>query len=129
MSKQSFNAKMAPAAIGPYSHAVISGDLVFLSGQLGLDPVSNTLVPGGVEAETRQSLANICSVLAELGLSPADVVKTTVFLRSMNDFTAMNTAYGEVFSGDFPARSAVQVTALPKNGAVEIEVVASFRIP
>lgn len=125
MSKRSFNAKKAPAALGPYAHAVVSGNLIFLSGQLGLDPDTNALAPGGVEAETRQALANISSILAELGLSPDDVVKTTVFLRDMGDFALMNAVYGKVFAKDFPARSTVQVAALPKNGAVEIEVIAT----
>jgi len=126
MPKRSFNAKNAPAALGPYSHAVVSGDLIFLSGQLGLDPATNALAPGGIKAETRQSLGNIASILAELGLSTDEVVKTTVFLRDMGDFAAMNAVYGEFFPKDYPARSTVQVAALPKNGAVEIEVIASI---
>ena len=125
MSKLCFNAKIAPAALGPYSHAVVSGDFVFLSGQLGLDPATNALAPGGVEAETRQSLSNISAILAELGLSLSDVVKTTVFLRDLGDFARMNAVYAEFFPKDFPARSAVQAAALPKNGAVEIEVIVS----
>jgi len=125
MSKLCFNAKIAPAALGPYSHAVVSGDLVFLSGQLGLDPATNALAPGGVEAETRQSLTNISAILAELGLSLSNVVKTTVYLRDMGDFARMNAVYAEFFPKDFPARSAVQAAALPKNGAVEIEVIVS----
>jgi 2-iminobutanoate/2-iminopropanoate deaminase len=125
MSKFCFNAEKAPSAIGPYAHAVVTGGFVFLSGQLGIDPSTNALVPGGVVVETRQALSNICAILAELGLSPSDVVKTTVFLRDMRDFSPMNTVYGEIFSKDFPARSAVQVAALPKNGEVEIEVVAN----
>lgn len=129
MSKRSFNAKNAPAALGPYSHAVVSGGFVFLSGQLGLDPETNALAPGGIEAETRQALGNIASILAELGLSLADVVKTTVFLRDMGDFARMNAIYGEFFPKDFPARSTVQAAALPRDGAVEIEVVAVSRAP
>jgi 2-iminobutanoate/2-iminopropanoate deaminase len=125
MSKLCFNAKIAPAALGPYSHAVVSGGFVFLSGQLGLDPATNALAPGGVEAETRQSLTNISTILAELGLSLSNVVKTTVFLRDMGDFARMNAVYAEFFPKDFPARSAVQAAALPKNGAVEIEVIVS----
>ena len=125
MSKLCFNAKIAPAALGPYSHAVVSGGFAFLSGQLGLDPATNALAPGGVEAETRQSLANISAILAEMGLSLSNVVKTTVFLRDMGDFARMNAVYAEFFPKDFPARSAVQAAALPKNGAVEIEVIVS----
>lgn len=128
MSKRSFNAKNAPAALGPYSHAVVSGDLIYLSGQLGLDPSTNALAPGGIKAETRQSLGNIASILGELGLSTNDVVKTTVFLRDMGDFAAMNAVYAEFFPKDCPARSTVQVAALPKNGAVEIEAIASAGI-
>lgn len=124
MSKHCRNAAKAPSAIGPYSHAVVIGNLVFLSGQLGIDPSTNALAPGGIAAETRQALANICAILADLGLSPSDVVKTTVFLRDMEDFSVMNAVYGEIFSSNFPARSAVQVAALPKSGAVEIEVIA-----
>ncbi|MDP2791909.1 MAG: Rid family detoxifying hydrolase [Rectinemataceae bacterium] len=127
MSKRCFNAKVAPAALGPYSHAVLAGGFAFLSGQTGLDPATNALAPGGVEAETKQVLANIAGILGELGLSPADVVKTTVFLRDMGDFAAMNAIYGEFFASNFPARSTVQVAGLPKNGAVEIELVARLR--
>ena len=119
-----FNAKKAPAALGPYSHAVRAGDFVYLSGQLGLDPATNALPPGGIGPETRQSLANIVNILAEMGLGPWDVVKTTVFLRDMEDFAAMNAIYGEVLGKTPPARSTVQVAALPKYAAVEIEVVA-----
>lgn len=125
MPKTSFNAKRAPAALGPYSHAGITSHLVFLSGQLGLDPATGALAPGGVEAETRQALINIVAVLGEMGLKPLDVVKTTVFLRDMGDFAKMNAVYGEVFSSEFPARSTVAVRALPKDGAVEIEVIAA----
>jgi len=127
MSKRCFNAKAAPAALGPYSHAVLAGGFAFLSGQTGLDPATNALAPGGVEAETKQVLANIAGILGELGLSPADVVKTTVFLRDMGDFAVMNAIYGEFFASNFPARSTVQVAGLPKNGAVEIELVARLR--
>lgn len=119
-----FTAKNAPAALGPYSHAVRAGEFVYLSGQLGLDPTTNTLPAGGIGPETRQSLSNIVNILAEMGLKPQDVVKTTVFLRDMEDFAAMNAIYGEVFGKVPPARSTVQVAALPKYAAVEIEVVA-----
>ncbi len=119
-----FNAKSAPAALGPYSHAVRAGDFVYLSGQLGLDPATNSLPAGGVGPETRQALSNIVNILAEMGLAPRDVVKTTVFLRDMEDFAAMNAIYAEVLGAAPPARSTVQVAALPKYAAVEIEVVA-----
>ena len=124
MSKRCINAAAAPAAIGPYSHAVIAGDLAFLSGQLGVDPASGALVPGGIEAETRQALSNVASVLAGLGLTVADVVRSTVFLRDIDGFARVNAIYAETFASDCPARSAFQVAALPKGGAVEIEVIA-----
>jgi len=114
----------APKALGPYSVAVQTGSLVFASGQVGLDPASNTIVEGGIEAETRQALTNLKAVLEASGSSLASVVKTTVFLRDINDFARMNAIYGEFFVEKFPARSTVQVAALPKNAAVEIEAVA-----
>ena len=114
----------APKAIGPYSVANIFGDLIFTAGQLGLDPGTMELVPGGIETETRQALTNIKNVVEAAGSSLALVLKTTVFLRDMNDFARMNAIYAEFFSGNYPARSTVQVAALPKNGAVEIEVIA-----
>lgn len=114
----------APKAIGPYSVAIKAGPFVFTSGQLGLDPVSGAIVEGGVEAETRQALTNLSHVLEAAGSSLSLVVKTTVFLRDINDFARMNAVYGEFFTQDPPARSAVQVAALPKGGAVEIEAIA-----
>jgi 2-iminobutanoate/2-iminopropanoate deaminase len=122
--KQIVVAEKAPKALGPYSVANRFADLVFTAGQLGLDPVTNELAPGGIEAETRQALTNIKHVLEAAGSSLACVVKTTVFLRDMADFARMNAVYGEFFTENFPARSTVQVAALPKNGAVEIETVA-----
>lgn len=114
----------APKAIGPYSVATKAGPFVFTSGQLGLEPASGALVEGGVEAETRQALTNLRHVLEAAGSSLSLVVKTTVFLRDINDFARMNAVYGEFFTQDPPARSAVQVAALPKGGAVEIEAIA-----
>jgi 2-iminobutanoate/2-iminopropanoate deaminase len=123
-SKKIVSTEKAPKALGPYSVAVQAGCFIYTSGQLGLDPSTNSIVEGGVEAETRQALKNIQAVL-EAGSSNLDmVVKTTVFLRDINDFVKMNTVYAEFFPVNCPARSAVQVAALPKNGAVEIEVVA-----
>lgn len=123
-NKEVVVSEQAPKAIGPYSAAVQAGGFIFTSGQLGLDPATGTLVEGGVEAQARQALKNLQAVL-EAGNSGLDaVVKTTVFLRDMNDFAAMNAVYAEFFTTAFPARSAVQVAALPKNGAVEIEAVA-----
>ena len=113
----------APAAIGPYSQAIRSGNLLFASGQLGLDPATGNLVEG-IEAQTRQALTNLQAVLAAAGGSVANVVKTTIFLADMADFATVNALYGEVFRHEPPARSTVQVAALPKGGLVEIEVIA-----
>jgi len=113
----------APAAIGPYSQAIRAGDYVFASGQLGLDPVSNTL-RAGVEAQAEQALDNLKAVLAEAGCDFGDIAKTNIFLANLSDFATVNRIYGERFSGDKPARSTVQVAALPLGGLVEIEVIA-----
>jgi 2-iminobutanoate/2-iminopropanoate deaminase len=115
----------APAAVGPYSQAIRSGDLVLTAGQIGLLPGSGALVEGGVEAETRQVLANLQAVLEAAGSSPAKVLKTTIFLTDMADFKAVNAIYGEVFTTDPPARSTVAVAALPLGARVEIEAVAT----
>jgi 2-iminobutanoate/2-iminopropanoate deaminase len=117
-------AEKAPKAIGPYSVGVIAGNLVFTAGQLGIDPQNGEFVPGGIEAETRQALLNLKAVLEAAGSSLESVVKTTVFLKDMNDFGVMNVIYGEFFTEKYPARSAVQVARLPKDGAIEIEAVA-----
>lgn len=122
--KQIISAEQAPKAIGPYSQAVKVGHFVYSSGQLGLDPVSGALVAGGVEAETRQALSNLKAVLEAGGSGLDQVVKTTVFLRDMNDFSRMNAVYAEFFTTNPPARATVQVVALPRNGAVEIEAIA-----
>ena len=114
----------APAAIGPYSQAVLAGDMIFLSGQLPIDPATGSFPEGGVSAQTRQSLANVKAILEEAGFSTGDVVKTTVFLADMGDFAAMNEVYKEVFSAPFPARSAIAVKDLPKGALVEIECIA-----
>jgi 2-iminobutanoate/2-iminopropanoate deaminase len=122
--KQVLNTENAPKALGPYSQGIKAGCLTFLSGQLGLDPKTNDFVEGGVAEQTRQALTNLEYVLESGGSSLANVVKTTVFLKDMNDFQAMNSIYGEFFRTDPPARSTVQVAALPKNGLVEIEAIA-----
>lgn len=122
--KQIIQTEKAPKAIGPYTVANRFGELIFTAGQLGLDPATMELVPGGVEAETRQALTNLKYVLEAAGSSLDHVLKTTVFLRDMADFARMNAVYGEFFPQNPPARSTVQVAALPKGGAVEIEVVA-----
>jgi len=110
-----------PAAIGPYSPAVKLGDFVYLSGQLPVDPVTNEIVSGGIRQQTHQSLQNIVTILEELGLETRHVVKTTVFLQDMGMFKDMNEVYAEYFDEPYPARSCVQVAALPKGALVEIE--------
>jgi 2-iminobutanoate/2-iminopropanoate deaminase len=125
--KQVITAATAPKAIGPYSVAVRFNDLVFTAGQLGMDANTSNLVSGGIEAETRQALQNLKSVLEAAGSSLELVLKTTVFLRDMEDFTRMNNVYAEFFTVDPPARSAVQVAALPKGATVEIEAIAAVR--
>ena len=122
--KQTIATDKAPKAIGPYVVATRFGDLVFTSGQLGLVPETGELAPGGVEAETRQALTNLKHVLEAAGSSLDHALKTIVFLRDMGDFARMNAIYAEFFPKNPPARSTVQVAALPKGGAVEIEVVA-----
>ena len=116
----------APAAIGPYSQAVDNGaGLVFVSGQLPIDPATGAFPEGGVAEQTRQSLLNAQAILRAAGLELTDVVKTTVFLADMDDFAAMNAVYATFFSEPFPARSAVAVKTLPKGALVEIECIAS----
>jgi 2-iminobutanoate/2-iminopropanoate deaminase len=127
MDKKVIVSKKAPKAIGPYSVAIQTGNFIFTSGQLGLDPLTGDLVPGGIEAETRQALTNLGNVLADSDAGLEQVVKTTVFLRDMAEFPKMNAIYAEFFPENHPARSTVQVAALPKNGAVEIEVIAILK--
>ncbi len=114
----------APAAIGPYSQAIEANGIVFVSGQLPIDPSTGEFAPGGVKELTRQSLTNMQNILAEVGLTMENVVKTTVFLADMADFADMNSVYAEFFPGTCPARSAVAVKTLPKNALVEIECIA-----
>ena len=113
----------APAALGPYSQAVDTGSTVYCSGQLGLDPPTGNLADG-VQAQTHQALKNLQVVLNEAGLSLDNVVKTTVFVQDLADFGTVNEIYGTYFHGGFPARSCVQIAALPKNALVEIECIA-----
>lgn len=115
---------LAPAAIGPYSQAIQAGNMLFASGQLGIDPASGNFVDGGVKEQTVQAFHNIHAILSEAGYTIDEVVKTTVFLADMADFATMNEVYASQFSGTFPARSAVAVKTLPKNGLVEIEIIA-----
>ncbi len=117
----------APAAIGPYAQAVSCNGLLFTSGQIGLDPKTGALVEGGFEAEARQVLANLRAVLAQAGLGFEDVLKATVFITDFADFSQLNVLYGEAMGKHRPARSTVQVAALPKGARVEIDLVARLR--
>ena len=117
----------APAAIGPYSQAINSGaGLVFVSGQLPIDPTTGAFPEGGIKEQTRQSILNASAILEKAGISLANVVKTTVFLADMGDFAAMNEVYAQFFSAPFPARSVVAVKTLPKGAMVEIEMIAAL---
>lgn len=127
--KEVIIAEKAPKAIGPYSAGIRLGHLIFAAGQLGIDRDTGEIVSGGVEAETRQALLNLQNVLESAGSSLRLAVKTTVFLSDMSEFAQMNAVYGEFFPHDPPARSTVEVAALPKDGKVEIEVVAAIAPP
>ena len=118
------NTKNAPAAIGPYSQAVSSGGFIFVSGQLPIDPATGEFPEGGVDAQTRQSLTNIKSILEEAGSGLDKVLKTTVLLADMGDFASMNGVYAEFFGTPYPARCAFAVKTLPKGALVEIECIA-----
>lgn len=122
--KKQLNAANAPAAIGPYSQGITSGDLVFVSGQLPVDPSTGT-IPDGIAAQTEQSLKNIAAVLAEQGLTLENVVKTTVFLADLDDFAGMNEVYARHFTAPYPSRSAFQVAKLPMGAPLEIECIAA----
>lgn len=121
--KKVISTTAAPKAIGPYSQAIEAGGMIFLSGQLPIDPATGTM-PEGIEAQTRQSFANIKAILAEAGCTVDHIVKTTVYLADMSLFAPMNEIYAQQFSGAFPARSAFAVKELPKQALVEIEVIA-----
>lgn len=123
--KKVVSTNQAPAAIGPYSQAVTAGDLVFVSGQLPIDPATGDFAGADITAQTRQSLENIKSILAAEGLTMGHVVKTTVLLRHISDFAPMNEVYATFFSGNCPARAAFEVAALPKGALVEIEAIAA----
>jgi 2-iminobutanoate/2-iminopropanoate deaminase len=127
MNRETIATDKAPAAVGPYSQAVRVGDFVFTAGQIPLDPKTGQMVEGSIEAQTRQALTNLSAVLEAAGTSPANVVKTTVFLADIGDFQAMNGIYAEFFPDAPPARSAVQAAALPLGARVEIEAVAVIR--
>ncbi|SEU29805.1 RidA family protein [Paenibacillus sp. NFR01] len=123
MSKKQVATTSAPGAIGPYSQAIVNGNWIFTSGQLGLNPETGELAEG-VQEQARQSLSNVKAILEEAGASLDHVVKTTVFLKDMNDFAAVNEVYSTFFAEPYPARSAVEVARLPKDGLVEIEAIA-----
>jgi 2-iminobutanoate/2-iminopropanoate deaminase len=123
---KAIHSEKAPKAIGPYSQAIVSGGLVYVSGQLPINPETGSFVEGGIAELTRQSLTNISNILAEIGLDLSHVVKTTVFLADMDDFAAMNEVYASFFKEPFPARSAVAVKSLPKGSRLEIEVIAAL---
>jgi 2-iminobutanoate/2-iminopropanoate deaminase len=122
--KKIVSSEKAPKAIGPYSIGTIGSQLVFTAGQIGLDPTSQTLAAGGIEGETRQVLTNIKTILEEAGSGLEHILKTTVFMRDINDFSIMNSVYGEFFQENPPARTTLQAAALPKGAAVIIEAVA-----
>ena len=122
--KTQISTSNAPAAIGPYSQAISTGNLLFISGQIPVNPADGT-IPEGIKAQTAQSIANIKAILAEAGMTFDNVVKTTVFLSDMNNFVPMNEVYAANFTAPFPARSAVAVKDLPKQVLVEIETIAS----
>jgi 2-iminobutanoate/2-iminopropanoate deaminase len=124
MNKRVIHTDKAPKAIGPYSQAIHIGNLVYTAGQVALDPATMELVPGGIEGQTRQVLTNLSNVLEAAGTNISKVVKTTVFLKDMNDFAKMNAIYTEIFNENPPARTTVAVAGLPKNALVEIECVA-----
>lgn len=126
MPKKHYTTPNAPTPIGPYSQAVAAGGLLFVSGQIPLDPASGKLVEGDIVAQTNQVVKNLLAILREAKMGPENVVKTTVFLRDMNDFPKMNEAYGTFFGKEPPARSTIQAAALPRGVSVEIDVIAAF---
>ena len=124
--KEILSTTAAPAAIGPYSQGVKACNLVITSGQIPVDPATGAFAEGGIREQTRQSLLNVQAVLAQAGLGMEHIIKTTVFLKDMNDFAAMNEVYATFFPGNPPARSAVEVARLPKDALVEIEAIAEL---
>jgi len=124
MKKEIIISKKAPVAIGPYSSALKIGNLIFTSGQLPIDPVVGEIVEGGIEAQAKRSLKNLKAVLESYSIGMENVVKITIFLKNMDHFSRVNKIYGEYFTGQFPARSCVEVARLPKDAAIEIEAIA-----
>jgi 2-iminobutanoate/2-iminopropanoate deaminase len=126
MGKQAVTSPKAPRAIGPYSAALRAGQLLFVSGQIPIDPESGAVIDGDIGSQTRQVLRNLGALLEAAGLSPAHVVRTTVFLADMNDFAAMNEVYRSFFAEPYPARSTVEAARLPRDARIEIDVIASY---
>ncbi len=124
MDKKIIVTDKAPAAIGPYSQAVEIGGFVFASGQIPIDPATGN-IPEGIEAQAKQALTNVSNLMEAAGLTMADVVKTSVFIKNMDDFAKINEIYATFFNGDFPARSCVEVARLPKDVLIEVEVIAA----
>jgi len=125
MTKRTIQTEQAPAAIGPYSQAIRIGDFLYTSGQIALDPESGMFLSGEIEEETEQTLKNISAILQAGGVNFENVIKTTVYLSDLNDFTRMNQVYEKYFSKNKPARACVQVAALPKGAKIEIDAIAS----
>ena len=124
MPNQTVSTDKAPKAIGPYSQAIVAGEMIFVSGQIPLDPQTQQMVQGDVRAQTERVMENLAGVLAAAGVGFANVVKASIFLADLNDFAAVNEVYGKRFPTAPPARSTVQVAALPKGARVEIDVIA-----
>jgi len=124
--RRAVSTEAAPGAIGPYSQGIVCGNLLFISGQLPIDPASGELVAGSIEEKTRQVISNVRAIAEAAGAGLEDVVKTTVFLKDMQDFGAVNTVYAEFFTAAPPARAAIQVAALPKDADIEIEAVVQL---
>ena len=125
-TKQIIKPAKSPAAVGPYNHAIRTGDLLFCAGQIPLEPATGNLIAGDIKAQTERVLENVKAILDDQKLTFANVVKSTVFLTNLADFAGMNEVYAKYFTENFPARSTVQVAALPKGASVEIEIVAHF---
>jgi 2-iminobutanoate/2-iminopropanoate deaminase len=123
--KEAVSTSDAPGAIGPYSQAIKAGGFLFISGQIPIDPATGTLVGGGIADQTHRVLRNLCAILAAAGRSPADVVKTTVYLCDMTDFAAMNEVYATYFPAPAPARATIQAARLPRDVKVEIDLIAT----
>lgn len=123
-TRRAIRTDRAPAAIGPYSQAIVAGDVVYTAGQIALDPETGELVDGGVEEQTRRVVRNLAAVLEAAGAGLSDVVKTTIFVADMDDFARVNEVYGELLTEPYPARSTVEAARLPRDARVEIEAVA-----